>query len=148
MTIQAIETTGERLSCLRSALLAANLPADDIELPGRTFFEFEEDGATVGWGGFELHGTDGLLRSVVVEPSFRSKGIGSSLLTLIEHLAAERGATRLHLLTTSASRFFEQQGYQLQPRGTEPTLIAQTEQFKHLCPGSASYLCKTVAGAA
>ncbi|MDB6050474.1 MAG: ultraviolet light resistance protein [Pseudomonas sp.] len=53
-TIQATETVGEQLERLRSALESADLPAVDIELSGRTFFEFTLNGMTVGWGGFEM----------------------------------------------------------------------------------------------
>lgn len=54
--IQAKEMTVEQWPRFRSALHAANLPADDIELPGRAFFEFTQEGETVGWGGYEAHG--------------------------------------------------------------------------------------------
>lgn len=144
ITIQATETVGERSNRLRSVLESAGLPAADIELPGRTFFEFTLSGTTVGWGGYETHGADGLLRSLVVERASRSKGIGASVLKLIEANAAEKGITRLHLLTTSASGFFEHLGYEMHQRGSEPSLISQTEQFKGLCPGSACYMSKSL----
>ncbi|WP_230678173.1 hypothetical protein [Pseudomonas syringae group genomosp. 3] len=66
MVIQATEIAEGQRQRFRDALKSADLPADDIDLPGRTFFEFSQDGETVGWGGFETHGTDGLLRSLVV----------------------------------------------------------------------------------
>ena len=72
MMIQAKEIAGGQWQRFRDALKSADLPADDIDLPGRTFFEFSRDGETVGWGGFETHGTDGLLRSMVVEPAFHT----------------------------------------------------------------------------
>ncbi|MGX1126961.1 GNAT family N-acetyltransferase [Pseudomonas defluvii] len=105
MTILATEIVGKQLERLRTALESADLPADDIELPGRTFFEFTLNGTTVGWGGFETYEADGLLRSIIVDPAYRSKGVGVSLLQLIELKAAELGVTRLHLLTTNASGF-------------------------------------------
>ncbi|WP_369684040.1 GNAT family N-acetyltransferase [Pseudomonas gingeri] len=96
------------------------------------------DGETVGWGGFETHGTDRLLRSMVVEPAYRSNGVGAEVLRVIEAIAAEQGIARFHLLTTTASGFFEQQGYAVNQRDSAPPLISQTEQFRGLCPGSAS----------
>lgn len=72
--IQATEIAGEQWQRFRDALKSADLPGDDIDLPGRTFFEFTLDSETVAWGGFETHGTDGLLRSLVVVSTFRSKG--------------------------------------------------------------------------
>ena len=144
MMIQAKEIAGGQWQRFRDALKSADLPADDIDLPGRTFFEFSRDGETVGWGGFETHGTDGLLRSLVVGPAYRSKGVGVSVLRAIEAIAAEQGIARFHLLTTSASGFFEQQGYAVNQRVSAPPLISQTEQFMGLCPGSACYMCKAL----
>lgn len=144
MMIQAKEIAGGQWQRFRDALKSADLPADDIDLPGRTFFEFSRDGETVGWGGFETHGTDGLLRSMVVEPAYRSKGVGIAVLRVIEAIAAEQGIARFHLLTTTASSFFEQQGYAVNQRVSAPPLISQTEQFMGLCPGSACYMCKAL----
>ena len=142
--IQAKEIAGGQWQRFRDALKSADLPADDIDLPGRTFFEFSRDGETVGWGGFETHGTDGLLRSLVVVSAYRSKGVGVAVLRIIEAIAAEQGIARFHLLTTTASGFFEQQGYAVNQRVSAPPLISQTEQFRGLCPGSACYMCKAL----
>ncbi|MDN6865060.1 arsenic resistance N-acetyltransferase ArsN2 [Pseudomonas rhodesiae] len=142
--IQGTEIAGGQWQRFRAALKSADLPADDIDLPGRTFFEFTRDGKSVGWGGFETHGADGLLRSMVVEPAYRSKGVGVAALRAIEAIAAERGIARFHLLTTTASGFFEQQGYAVNQRGSAPPMISQTEQFRGLCPGSACYMCKAL----
>lgn len=139
---------GEQWQRFRDALKSADLPADDIDLPGRTFFEFTQDSETVAWGGFETHGTDGLLRSLVVVSTYRSKGVGVAVLRVIEAKAAERGIARFHLLTTTASGFFEHQGYAVNQRGSAPPMISQTEQFGGLCPGSACYMCKALSGAA
>lgn len=130
MNVQVTEMTGETLEFFRTALESAGLSTDDIDLPGRSFFQFALDGITVGWGGFEAYGEDGLLRSMVVRPDHRSKGVGSATLKIIERFAADRRVTRLHLLTTSASSFFGQHGYEVLQRGAEPLLISQTRQFK------------------
>ncbi|RBJ63504.1 GNAT family N-acetyltransferase, partial [Pseudomonas sp. MWU12-2534b] len=96
------------------------------------------------WGGFEAYGEDGLLRSMVVSPDHRSKGVGSATLKIIERFTADRRVTRLHLLTTSASSFFGQHGYEVRQRGAEPLLISQTRQFRDLCPASAFYMYKSL----
>lgn len=144
VTIRATKITGEQWQRFRAALKSAELPADDINLPGRTFFEFTGGGKTVAWRGFETHGPDGLLRSLIVIPECRSKGFGAAVLRAIEAIAAEQGIARFHLLTTTASGFFEQQGYAVNQRGLAPPLISQTEQFRGLCPGSACYMCKVL----
>ena len=40
MMIQATEIAGGQSQRFRDALKSADLPAGDIDLPGRTFFEF------------------------------------------------------------------------------------------------------------
>ncbi len=125
MMIQAMEIAGGQWQRFRDALKSADLPSDDIDLPGRTFFEFTLDCETVAWGGFETHGTDGLLRSLVVEPACRSKGVGAEMLRVIEAIAAGQGIARFHLLTTTVPRFFEQQGYALHQRGSAPPLFGK-----------------------
>ena len=64
-------------------------------------------------------GPVGLVEDVVVEPSFRGKGIGRALLEALEAWAAENGLSRLQLLTdrrhTDTQRFYEAVGWQ----GTE-----------------------------
>ncbi len=82
----------------------------------------------------ETHWTDGLLRSMVLVPEYRSKGFGVAVLRVIEAMAAEQGIARLHLLTTTASGFFEQQGYAVNQRGSAPPMISQTEQFRGALP--------------
>jgi N-acetylglutamate synthase-like GNAT family acetyltransferase len=58
------------------------------------------------------------------------EGVGVAVLRVIEAKAAEQGIARFHLLTTTASGFFEQQGYAVNQRGSAPPLISQTEQFR------------------
>ncbi|WP_253187826.1 GNAT family N-acetyltransferase [Pseudomonas versuta] len=77
-------------------------------------------------------------------PECRSKGFGAAVLRAIEAIAAEQGIARFHLLTTTASGFFEQQGYAVNQRGLAQPLIFQTEQFRELCPGSSCYMCKAL----
>lgn len=79
---------------------------------------------------------------MVVEPAYRSNGIEVAVLRVIEAIAAEQGIARFHLLTTTASGFFDQQGYAVNQRVSAPPLISQTEQFMGLCPGSACYMCQ------
>jgi N-acetylglutamate synthase-like GNAT family acetyltransferase len=110
MVIQATEIGEGQRQRFRDALKSADLPADDIDLPGRTFYEFRQDSETVAWGGFETHGTDGLLRSLVVVSTCRSKDVGVAVLRVMEAIAADKGIARFHLLTTTASGFFERQG--------------------------------------
>ena len=127
---------------LRPALEAARLPTDDIDLPGRTFFELSDNCGPIGFIGLEGDGTDRLLRSLVVLPGRARQGYGALLVAHAEAAARRDGVERLHLLTTTATHFFRVRGYKDANRDTAPVAISSTAQFSSLCPGSATYLAK------
>lgn len=127
---------------LIAALEAAGLPADDLHEPGRRFFRFEDDAGLIGYGGLEQIGPDVLIRSMVVVDDRRGTGLGAALLSWLETEAADRKASALYLLTTSAADFFQRYGYAVLPRSTAPTAIAASHQFSILCPDSAAFMFK------
>ncbi|MCY1289868.1 hypothetical protein D9M70_389800 [compost metagenome] len=132
------------LPALAQALQEAGLPNDDVELPGRLFYAFQLEGQHVGYAGFEVYGADALLRSVLIVPRQRKRGLGSQVVSEMEKLARQAGIESLHLLTTDQAPFFERIGYVLTQRQLAPADIASTLQFKSLCPSSASYLWKSL----
>ena len=71
---------GER-GALSKALVKARLPVDDVEAPGPLFWRFETaDSMPVGFGGLEIHGEDALLRSLLILPPLRSRGLGGNIM--------------------------------------------------------------------
>ncbi|TWA64428.1 hypothetical protein FBZ82_110119 [Azospirillum brasilense] len=48
------------------------LPNQDIADAGRRFWRVDDPDGLLGYGGLEVHGRDGLLRSVVVPPDIRA----------------------------------------------------------------------------
>jgi len=130
---------------LRLALDAAQLPTDDLDQPGRVFFELSDDQGPIGFAGLEGDGADRLLRSLVVLPSRKRKGNGGLLVAHVEAWARREGVGRLHLLTTTVPEFFRARGYRDGDRATAPDAIAGTAQFSSLCPASAAYLVKDLA---
>ena len=77
MSIVAEPVGHDQLDHLATFLRSEELPDDDISLPNRHFFFFkDEDGQFLGIGGFEIHGSDALLRSVVTAPDVRGQGHG------------------------------------------------------------------------
>ena len=130
---------------LRLALEAARLPTDDLDQPGRAFFELADDGGPIGFIGIEGQGTDRLLRSLVVLPSRKRQGHGGLLVAHAEAMARRDGVERLHVLTTGAAAFFRVRGYRDRDRATAPVGISATAQFTSLCPASAAYLVKELA---
>jgi N-acetylglutamate synthase-like GNAT family acetyltransferase len=130
---------------LRPALEAARLPIDDLDQPGRIFFELSDAAGPIGFIGLEGDGADRLLRSLVVLPGRKRQGYGGLLVAHAEAFARRDGVRRLHLLTTTATDFFRAHGYRSAERAHAPAAIAATAQFTSLCPGNAVYLLKDLA---
>ena len=141
MAFNAVELP-EPAPDLIAALEAAGLPTDDLHEPGRRFYRFGDDAGLIGYGGLEQIGPDVLIRSMVVVDARRGGGLGAEVLSWLEARAAERKATALYLLTTSATAFFQRQGYVVLPRSAAPTAIAASRQFSALCPASAAFMFK------
>jgi len=127
---------------LIAALEAAGLPTDDLHDPGRRFYRFEDAAGLMGFGGLEQVGSDALIRSIVVIDARRGGGLGAEILVWLEASAAEQKATALYLLTTTATAFFQRQGYVVLPRSAAPVAIAASRQFSTLCPASAAFMFK------
>ena len=127
---------------LRDALAAERLPVDDLAEGGRTFFRVREGAETLGFGGYEVYGESALIRSLVVLPEARKRGIGTAVAEQIFDHARKEGARRAYLLTESAGGFFAQLGFQPLPREQAPAEILATRQAAGLCPASAVLLVR------
>lgn len=130
---------------LRTTLQDAGLPAEDIDQPNREFFRFvTDDGGLLGYGGFEVYGAVGLLRSVVILEAFRGWGFGFQFIKVLESLAKFNGVSQLWLLTTTAETFFAKCGYAKVARASAPASIKTTNEFTTLCPDTAVCMCKAI----
>jgi N-acetylglutamate synthase-like GNAT family acetyltransferase len=141
--VSASPLTPALMPAMRAALQKAALPADDLEAPGVVLFSFARDGQTVGYGGLVVCGGDALLRSIVVDPDHRSKGVGRSIVELLLGRVGELGAQRSYLLTSSATEYFELLGFTEIDRRDAPASILATRQMQGLCPASAILMTKS-----
>lgn len=124
-------------ACLHEALRAADLPTDDIEDDGRTFFEaVSANGQTIGYAGLERCASDYLLRSVVVLPAHRCHGFGRSIVEAT--LRDVEGD--VFLATTNAAPFFSTIGFSEVPRAKVPAAVLSTRQLSSICPSSATIM--------
>src|SRR5262249_24037535 len=136
---------GER-AAPAAALSKPNLPAEDVEAPGRLFWRFATtDEMPVGFGGLEVHGEDGLIRSLVTLPPVRNRGAGTAMVAALEFEARLHGCRSLWLITTTAGDFFQRLGYARCERALVPPAIRDTAQFSTLCPANADVLMKRLA---
>ena len=130
-------------SAVRRLLEEAELPTSDITPEKlKTFFAYESDGELQGVVGLELYGTVGLLRSLVVSPRKRSKGLGSALVAYAEGVAQANGIICLYLLTMTAEHFFGRLGYETVSREAAPPEIIATSEFSDICPVSSTFMAK------
>ncbi|EKQ6357974.1 arsenate reductase (glutaredoxin) [Pseudomonas aeruginosa] len=130
---------------LAVALQEAGLPTDDLTEPGRSFFAYATvSGERVGYGGFECMGRDVLVRSLVVLPHARQRGIGGGVLALLLRRAFDEGGRDAWLLTTTAALFFERAGFKPIERSVAPAAILATRQAASLCPSTAVLLRRSI----
>ena len=123
--------------------LIATLRGAGLPEPGAgRYFRADHYGAVIGYVGLEGEGRDLLLRSLVVLADQKARGLGSRVLAAAETAAGDLGAARLHLLTTTAERFFSRHGFVIADRASAPPAIRQTREFADVCPASAAYLTK------
>ena len=99
-------------------------------------------GAPTGLVGCEIHGNDGLLRSLVVTPEKRSDGTGSALVEHVEAYARKQGVRVMYVLTTTAEDFFARRGYSSISRDQVPDSIRSTTEYSDICPASSAVMVK------
>ena len=129
---------------IEALLKAADLPHEDFAQHLAHFIIARSGGVVVGAVGYERHGDDALLRSLVVEPSCRGTGLGDALVRRLAEAAVVAGVRQFYLLTTTAEGFFAQRGFRVIARDLVPPAIAATEEFRRLCPASAVCLTRPV----
>lgn len=133
------------LDALAELLDAEGLPHSDLNEPGREFWQLLHGSQVVGYIGVEGSTSDRLLRSFVLKPDSRNGGLGAKALALLEAELKHRGVRSLHLLTTTATQFFQRQGFSSIHRNLAPDAIQRSLEFRSLCPSSASYMVKQLA---
>lgn len=132
----------EDLSAVERLLTASSLPLDGVAEALPTFVVAESDGALVGVAGLEVCCDNALLRSVAVDPSWRSRGVGRALVTRVISDAEARGVRGLYLLTTTAEHYFPSFGFRKISRDEVPDDIRTTAEFTSACPASAIVMCR------
>jgi N-acetylglutamate synthase-like GNAT family acetyltransferase len=139
------ESTAADLGQVRALLIGAGLPTEDLDTaPELRFWAADDQGEIVAAVGLEKAGTAGLLRSLVVAPAYRARGLGRELVATVERNAEADGLELLVLLTQTAETFFSGLGYELVDRAHVPDEIKQHAQFRSLCPASARCLSKVI----
>ena len=111
-------------------------------------FLVAEDGpALIGVVGIEQCGSLlGLLRSAVVAPAWRGRGVGRSLVERAIADARGRGIEALYLLTTRAEEYFPSFGFTVTTRDRVPEVVRATAEFTGACPDTATVMTLELKG--
>ncbi|MEN9511786.1 MAG: hypothetical protein RLZZ370_1605 [Bacteroidota bacterium] len=94
----------------------------------------------IACAGMEVHGSDGLLRSVAVSENVRRKGFGAVLLKAVMLMARMQKMNALYLFTEQAADFFAKHGFLKTDRSALPLGIAQSEQAVADCGAHANIM--------
>ena len=129
---------------IRALLESADLPTSDLATAQPQFLVAFEDRQIVGVGALQKFGQSALLRSLVVVPELRGSGLGRLIVRELERAARAAGIERLILLTLTAKSFFEHRRYQVIDRADAPADMQQSEEFRSLCPASATCMLKAL----
>lgn len=108
----------------------------------RHFIAARKGDAVIGAVGLELFPPHALLRSLAVAEACRGQGIAKRLIAAIERHARIVGGTSIYLLTLTAAGLFEKCAYRQISRESAPEEIQATDEFKTLCPHTATCLHK------
>ena len=130
------------LAAVERLLAASSLPLDGVREALGSFVVAEAKGDIVGVAGLEVSCDNALLRSVAVQPAWRSHGLGRALVTRVISDAEARGLRALYLLTTTAERYFPSFGFRTISRDEVPEDLRETAEFRGACPASATVMCR------
>ncbi len=146
MTLRAEPARPHDLAGALDLLRRCELPEQDVaERFGHYFVVREDDGRVVAVAGLEVHGADGLLRGVAVDPDYRRQGLAAALVGEALARAKVLEMREVYLLTTSARAYFERLGFSVRPRAEAPAAIRDSWEFRSGCPASATFMSRTVA---
>ncbi len=136
--------SAQDLIAIRALLERSGLPTSDLDSARPEFAVIRENGRVIAAGALQRFGSSALLRSVVVSPDRRGSGLGQAVVTALERIASAARISRLVLLTQTAAQFFAHQGYRVIERSSAPQEMQGSEQFRSLCPSSATCMAKSL----
>lgn len=123
-----------------SLLSDFSLPLDGIE-ETRFWIARNQNGSVIGCVGLEVHGKQGLLRSLAVRSEFQESGLGTRLAKHALSEARGLGLQEIYLLTETAAEFFSKRvGFVALEKEGKLSFdgdIKKSREFQGACPESA-----------
>lgn len=125
-------------------LQSENLPVVDLSPDLAHFFIARDNGQPIGLIGLDPYGANGLLRSMIVLPDYRNKGLAGELIAKLESHARNLGIRQLYLITNTAEAYFQEKGFQCIAKDQLPVDLASSAEFNGLCPASSAIMTRPV----
>ena len=125
-------------------LNSARLPTAGVAEAFPHLVVAESEGLLVGVAGLEVYGASALLRSVVVEESWRGSGVGRRLIENALDEAKRRGLDDVFLLTTTAEHYFPRFGFACASRDSVAADVQTSVEFQGACPSTAVLMRKSL----
>jgi len=135
----------EDLPAISELLQKNGLPGSDIFTTSICFLlAIGTKNEIIGCIGVEQYLTDGLLRSFAVDEKYRAQKVGINLFRRLISHSRQSGIEVLHLLTTTAEKYFVKNGFTVSERNAAPPAMKSTTEFSSLCPSSSIYMKKHI----
>ena len=125
-------------------LQSENLPTIDLPKDLPHFFVKTDSEGIVGIVGLELYGGAALLRSMIVLPFYRNKGVASELIDELTLNAKKENVHSIFLITNTAEEFFNRKGFRKVERRNVDERVLQSQEFNGLCPASSAVMMKEI----
>ena len=130
-------STEEDLFAIKELLLRNDLPLEGVDDHWRTFVVARDGEHTVGCGGAETYQVAALIRSIAVDPGYRSRGVGRRIVRHLLDRLSSRGLREFYLLTTTAEDYFRKRGFKTIDRDEVHPQVMASREFHDACPSTA-----------
>jgi len=125
------------IEVIKRLLTANDLPTAGVDDHWKTFIVARDGERVVACGGSEAYQFAALIRSVAVEPEYRSHGLGRRIVRQLLDRLASRGLREFYLLTTTAEEYFRRRGFKTIDRDEVHPQLLSSREFQDACPESA-----------
>jgi amino-acid N-acetyltransferase len=129
--------TAADLEPIKALLAASDLPTAGVDEHWKTFIVARDGTNLVACGGAEAYQFVALIRSVAVQPAYRSHGLGRRIVRQLLDRLASRGLREFYLLTTTAEDYFRKRGFKTIDRDEVHPQLLSSREFQDACPDDA-----------
>ena len=137
-SVEIAAATERDIPAIKDLLVSSDLPTAGVDEHWRTFIVARDGDRVVACGGAEAYQFAALIRSIAVEPAYRSQGLGRRIVRQLLDRLASRGLREFYLLTTTAEAYFKKRGFKTIDRDEVHPQLLNSREFQDACPSSAT----------